>query len=77
MTLDSEAWNPPRPLEFIAMTTQRTSPRINSYFLVERDTLRVRLGPMLTREEARQVKRSYSDNDMLQIAKATFCEFVR
>jgi hypothetical protein len=65
------------------MTTPRTNavttpaPRVNSYFLVERGTLRVRLGPMLTREEARQVKRSYSDNDMLQIAKSSFCEFVR
>lgn len=53
------------------------SPRVNSYFVVERDTLRVRLGPMLTREEARQVKRTYSDSNLLQIAKSSFCEFVR
>jgi hypothetical protein len=54
-----------------------TAPKTNSYFIVERDTLRVRLGPMLTREEARQVKRTYQDSSMLQIAKTAFCEFVR
>lgn len=57
------------------MTTP--APKTNSYFIVERDTLRVRLGPMLTREEARQVKRTYHDSSMLQIAKTAFCEFVR
>lgn len=57
------------------MTTP--APKTNSYFLVERDTLRVRLGPMTTREEARQVKRTYQDSAMLQIAKAMFSEFVR
>ena len=60
------------------MTTPATqAPKTSSYFLVERDTLRVRLGPMLTREEARQVKRTYQDSNMLQIAKTAFCEFVR
>lgn len=58
------------------MTTPAT-PKTNSYFLVERDTQRVRLGPMLTREEARQVKRTYQDSNLLQIAKTAFCEFVR
>lgn len=58
------------------MTTP-VAPKTSSYFLVERDTLRVRLGPMLTREEARQVKRTYQDSSMLQIAKTAFCEFVR
>jgi len=57
------------------MTTQ--APKTNSYFLVEKDTLRVRLGPMLTREEARQVKRTFQDASVLQIAKTAFSEFVR
>lgn len=57
------------------MTTP--APKTNSYFLVEKDTLRVRLGPMLTREEARQVKRTYQDASVLQIAKTAFSEFVR
>lgn len=59
------------------MTTQVSTPKTNSYFLVERETLRVRLGPMTTREEARQVKRTYHDSGMLQIAKTVFGEFVR
>lgn len=58
------------------MTTTVT-PKTHSYFLIEKDTWRVRLGPMLTREEARQVKRTYQDSSMLQIAKTAFCEFVR
>lgn len=58
------------------MTTP-TAPKTNSYFIVERDTLRVRLGPMTTREEARQVKRTYQDSAALQIAKTVFSEFVR
>lgn len=54
-----------------------TTPKISSYYLVERDTLRLRLGPIPTREEARQVKRTYQDSNMLQIAKTAFSEFVR
>lgn len=57
------------------MTT--SAPKTSSYFLVERDTMRVRLGPMTTREEARQVKRTYQDSALLQIAKTAFSEFVR
>lgn len=54
-----------------------TAPKTNSYFLVEQDTLRVRIGPMTTREEARQVKRTYHDSALLKIAKSAFSEFVR
>lgn len=61
------------PIELSAMT----APKTNSYFLIERDTLKVRLGPIPTREEARAVKRTYQDSAMLQIGKTVFSEFVR
>lgn len=59
------------------MTTPTQAPKINSYFLVEKDTMRVRLGPMVTRDEARQVKRTYQDGNLLSIAKTAFAGFVR
>ena len=54
-----------------------TAPKTNAYYLVEKETMRVRLGPMQTRDVARDAKRSYADSNMLQIAKTAFTEFVR